>query len=179
MLKTDNTLVLIVDIQERLIPALNEAVSFVSACRRFITGAQLLNLPLIITEQYPKGLGATIADIRLLCKDTPVFSKTQFSAYTEDVQAALKKMPAIQNIILLGCETHICILQTVLDLRAQNYSVYLPQECLSSRTLANKNNGIAQITQTGAIVSNIESLLFQLLQDAKHPQFKALSKLIQ
>ncbi|XXQ67456.1 isochorismatase family protein [Neisseriaceae bacterium B1] len=178
MLNPKETLLLVVDIQERLIPMLHQAEHFIAASRRIIEGAQLLELPIILTEQYPKGLGYTVNDIKLVSKDAPVYEKTQFSAYTPYIQAALKEK-AIQNIILIGCETHICILQTALDLRAQGYQVYLPQDCLTSRTLDNKNNGLAQAVQAGAIVSNVESVLFQILHDAKHPQFKAISKLIQ
>ncbi|MDO4434420.1 MAG: isochorismatase family protein [Alysiella sp.] len=177
-LNQKNTLVLVVDIQERLMPVLYEATVFAAACRRLLTGAELLELPVIVTEQYPKGLGQTIADIRLASKDAPVFEKTRFSAYTEEVQAALKDQQ-VENIIVIGCETHICILQTTLDLQQAGYQVYLPQECVTSRILENKDNGLNQAQQAGAIVSNIESLLFQILQDAKHPQFKAISKLIQ
>ena len=132
-------------------------------------------MPHIITEQYPKGLGATVPDIALLTPDAPKFSKTQFSAYTAEVAAALQQgQPENQkpNIILIGCETHICMLQTVLDLRQQGYNVLIP------RTAANKANGLQQIQAAGGIVSNIESLLFMLLKDAQHPQFKAISKLI-
>ena len=179
MMTPENTRLIIVDIQERLLPALHENQAFLAACRQFITGSNLLGVPHIITEQYPKGLGATVPDIALLTPDAPKFSKTQFSAYTAEVAAALQsRQPEKQNIILIGCETHICVLQTVLDLRQQGYNVFIPQECATSRTAANKANGLQQIQAVGGIVSNIESLLFMLLKDAQHPQFKAISKLI-
>lgn len=177
MITPANTTLLIVDIQERLLPALHEHQAFLAACRQFITGANLLGVPHIITEQYPKGLGATVPDIALLTPDAPKFSKTQFSAYTAEVAAALQSRQP-ENIVLIGCETHICMLQTVLDLRQQGYNVFIPQECATSRTAANKANGLQQIQAAGGIVSNIESLLFMLLKDAQHPQFKAISKLI-
>ena len=177
MITPANTTLLIVDIQERLLPALHEHQAFLAACRQFITGANLLGVPHIITEQYPKGLGATVPDIALLTPDAPKFSKTQFSAYTAEVATALQSRQP-ENIVLIGCETHICVLQTVLDLRQQGYNVFIPQECTTSRTAANKANGLQQIQVAGGIVSNIESLLFMLLKDAQHPQFKAISKLI-
>ena len=179
MMTPENTRLIIVDIQERLLPALHENQAFLAACRQFITGANLLGVPHIITEQYPKGLGATVPDIALLTPDAPKFSKTQFSAYTAEVAAALPQgQPEKHNIILIGCETHICVLQTVLALHQQGYNVFIPQECATSRTAANKANGLQQIQAAGGIVSNIESLLFMLLKDAQHPQFKAISKLI-
>ena len=176
MITPANTTLLIVDIQERLLPALHEHQAFL-ACRQSIRCANLLGVPHIITEQYPKGLGATVPDIALLTPDAPKFSKTQFSAYTAEVAAALQSRQP-ENIVLIGCETHICMLQTVLDLRQQGYNVFIPQECATSRTAANKANGLQQIQAAGGIVSNIESLLFMLLKDAQHPQFKAISKLI-
>ena len=177
MMTPENTRLIIVDIQERLLPALHESQAFLAACRQFITGANLLGVPHLITEQYPKGLGATVPDIALLTPDAPKFSKTQFSAYTAEVAAALQSRQP-ENIVLIGCETHICMLQTVLDLRQQGYNVFIPQECATSRTAANKANGLQQIQAAGGIVSNIESLLFMLLKDAQPPQFKAISKLI-
>lgn len=179
MLQTDNTIVLVVDIQSRLLPALYESENFLNHCIKWLTGAQWLNLPCVVTEQYPKGLGATVEAIsKVLPNHTHTFSKTRFSAWTEDVQQMVEQYQA-KNIIIIGCETHICVLQTVQDLRQAGYNVYLPQECLTSRTLDNKVNAMIQISALGGVVSNIESLLFQLLKDAKHPAFKSISKLIQ
>lgn len=176
MLSIENTVVLVVDIQERLRPALYQSDDFVAHCVQFLTGANDLKLPIIVTEQYPKGLGKTLPEIQAQTTTASVFEKTRFSAWTEEVQAAVKQP---ENVILVGCETHICMLQTVLDLRQIGVNVYIPQECATSRTLANHMNGLQQIQAAGAIVSNIESVLFQLLQDAKHPVFKPISKLIQ
>lgn len=177
MLNQKNTLVLVIDIQERLLPALHQADAFVAACKKFITASTHLSLPIILTEQYPKGLGKTVADITALFPDVTTFEKTQFSAYTAEVQAALAAH-STQNMILLGCETHICVLQTALDLRQNGLNIWIPQECVTSRTDANKQNGLQQMRDAGIVVSNVESLLFQLLRDAKHPQFKTISKLI-
>lgn len=176
-LHSQNTVVLVVDVQERLIPVLNESERFTQECRRFLAGCQLLGLPIIVTEQYPKGLGKTIPDVATLLNDVPVFEKTRFSAWTEEVQAVAQAYQA-ENFIIIGCETHICVLQTTIDLRLLNANVYVPQECVASRTEANRQNGLQQMRENGVVVSNTESLLFQLLGDAKHPQFKTISKLI-
>ena len=174
----DNTLVLVIDIQERLLPALSQAEAFSAAAVRFIEGCRLLGGPLLLTEQYPKGLGAPIEPVSRACADALRFEKTRFSAYTPEVAAAIaQKQP--ENIVLIGCETHICVLQTALDLLAQGVRVYALEDALTSRTEANKANGLRQMQAAGAIVSNSESVLFQFLGDAKHPQFKAISKLIQ
>lgn len=177
MLAENNTALLVVDVQERLTPVLYQSEIFVAACRRMISGAKILELPILLTEQYPKGLGHTIYDVRLLCKNEPLFEKTRFSAYVDEVASALKQLN-IKNVVLIGCETHICVFQTALDLLANGYKVYLPQESLTSRTAENKHNGLALMQQAGAVVTNIETILFQLLQDANHSKFKEISKLI-
>lgn len=175
---TDNTVCFVVDIQERLTPALHNHEFFSEKSRQLLQGLQALEVPIALTEQYPKGLGHTIAAIKLLLKDNPVFEKTQFSAWIPEVENFIAEHQA-KNVILIGGETHICVLQTAIELRQRGFNVYLPQECLASRTELNKNNGLQQMHDAGAIVTNIESLLFMLLGDAKHTAFKTISKLIQ
>ena len=92
---------------------------------------------------------------------------------------AILKEKQIENIILIGVEAHICMLQTTLDLLKHNIRVHIPYECTTSRNLLNKDNALQQMLTAGAAVSNVESLLFNLMGDAKHPAFKTISKLIQ
>ena len=173
-LRTDNTACLIVDIQERLTPALHEAERFTSACTLLIQGLHALGIPMMATEQ---GLGTTLPEIKSLLQDTPVVEKTRFSAVLPETEDFIRRHNA-QNIVLIGAETHICMLQTALDLHAQGLNVYIPAECAASRNPANKTNGLEQMRAAGATVGNGESLLFTLLRDAKHPAFKTISKLV-
>lgn len=178
-MKPENTLCIVVDIQERLLPALHNADSMVERSRVVIQGLQALDVPLVATEQYPKGLGKTVPAVQLLLDDgAAVFEKTRFSAVIAEVEAVLNEQK-IENVILLGAEAHVCMLQTVLDLRAKGLAVYVPFDCTTSRNPANKDNALQQMRDAGAVVSNSESVLFQLLGDAKHPAFKTVSKLIQ
>ena len=178
-MKPENTLCIVVDIQERLLPALHDADSMVERSRVVIQGLQALDVPLVATEQYPKGLGKTVPAVQLLLGDgAAVFEKTRFSAVIAEVEAVLNEKK-IENVILLGAEAHVCMLQTVLDLRAKGLAVYVPFDCTTSRNPANKDNALQQMRDAGAVVSNSESVLFQLLGDAKHPAFKTVSKLIQ
>lgn len=178
-MKPENTLCIVVDIQERLLPALHDADSMVERSRVVIQGLQALDVPLVVTEQYPKGLGKTVPAVQLLLGDgAAVFEKTRFSAVIAEVEAVLNDKK-IENVILLGAEAHVCMLQTVLDLRAKGLAVYVPFDCTTSRNPANKDNALQQMRDVGAVVSNSESVLFQLLGDAKHPAFKTVSKLIQ
>ena len=174
----ENTVCIVVDIQERLTPALSDAETMVARSRVLLQGLQALQVPVLVTEQYPKGLGATVAAVKLLLPDAPVFEKTRFSALVPEVAAMLENHHA-ENVILVGAEAHVCMLQTALDLRAAGLAVYVPFECTVSRNPANKTNALAQMEAAGVVVSNVESVLFQLLGDAKHPAFKTVSKLIQ
>lgn len=176
-LRTDNTACLIVDIQERLTPALHEAERFTAACTLLIQGLHALGIPMMATEQYPQGLSTTLPEIKSLLSDTPFVEKTRFSAVLPETEDFIRRHNA-QNIVLIGAETHICMLQTALDLRAQGLNVYIPAECAASRNPANKANGLEQMRAAGATVGNGESLLFALLRDAKHPAFKTISKLV-
>lgn len=167
-MKPENTLCIVVDIQERLLPALHDADSMVERSRVVIQGLQALDVPLVATEQYPKGLGKTVPAVQLLLGDgAAVFEKTRFSAVIAEVEAVLNEQK-IENVILLGAEAHVCMLQTVLDLRAKGLAVYVPFDCTTSRNPANKDNALQQMRDVGAVVSNSESVLFQLLGDAKH-----------
>lgn len=177
-MNSQNTLCLVIDIQGRLVPAMLDNEQFLQKCSQLLTGLNALEVPSLVTEQYPKGLGATIDEIKALTADSPVVEKTQFSAFLPEVESILAEKQ-IQNVIVIGAETHVCVLQTVADLRAKGLNVYLPLECVTSRTAQNKANGLAQMQQLGVVVSNIESILFALLKDAKHPAFKTISKLIQ
>lgn len=176
--RPDNTACIVVDIQERLNPALHQAEEMVENSRTLLQGLQALDVPVAATEQYPKGLGHTVAAIGGLLGGAPVFEKTRFSALIPEVQQFLQSRN-IENVILIGAEAHVCMLQTVLDLRAAGLGVYVPFECTASRAPANKANALEQMRAAGAVVSNVESVLFQLLGDAKHPAFKTVSKLIQ
>ena len=176
-LRTDNTACLIVDIQERLTPALHEAERFTAACTLLIQGLHALGIPMMATEQYPQGLGTTLPEIKSLLPDTPFVEKTRFPAVLPETEDFIRRYNA-QNIVLIGTETHICMLQTALDLRAQGLNVYIPIECAASRNPANKTNGLEQMRAAGVTVGNSESLLFALLRDAKHPAFKTISKLV-
>lgn len=178
-MKPENTLCIVVDIQERLLPALHAAEAMVERSRIVIQGLQALGVKLVVTEQYPKGLGKTVPAVQLLLGgEVPVFEKTRFSAVVDEVDAVLREHK-IENVILVGAEAHVCMLQTVLDLRTKGLNVYVPFDCTTSRDPANKDNALQQMRYAGAVVGNSEGVLFQLLGDAKHPAFKTVSKLIQ
>ncbi|WP_338809439.1 isochorismatase family protein [Neisseria leonii] len=173
--RPENTACLVVDIQTRLCPALHQAEAMTANSLTLLQGLTALNVPVMITEQYPKGLGNTVPEIAELLPAAPVAEKTRFSALTDETEHFLLGK---QHVILIGAESHVCMLQTVLDLRERGFHVWIPFECTTSRNPANRDNALTHMRQAGAVVSNVESILFLLLQDAKHPAFKTVSGLI-
>ena len=144
-----------------------------------LQAAGLLSVPVLVTEQYPKGLGKTEAAItQHLPPATPIIEKTCFSCC-----GALDFMAAVRHnrrnqIILTGMETHVCVLQTALDLHATGMQVFVVDDAVCSRRMKNKTNALARLRQAGIVVTNTESLLFEWLRDASHEHFKKISELI-
>jgi nicotinamidase-related amidase len=176
----DSVLVLI-DIQQRLTAAMPNAVGerLIAQVSILLTAAKMLSLPIIVTEQYPKGLGPTESALKLLLSEkVPVIEKTSFSAAKVDSFLAAIADTKRTQIILTGMETHICIMQSALDLQQQGYQVFVVEDAVSSRTITNQINALQRLRQAGVIISNVESIIFEWLGDAKHPAFKSVSKLI-
>lgn len=170
-----------IDLQEKLIGAMPAEI-VAQVIRRTVTlieAAKALAIPMIFTEQYPQGLGHTTANIAAALPDgvTPV-SKTCFSSCgAQAVQAQLAD-PQRRQVILVGMETHVCVLQTALELHLQGMHVFVVQDAVCSRHQSNYQNALQRLQQAGVIITNTESVLFEWLRDANHPQFKTLSKLI-
>jgi hypothetical protein len=141
--------------------------------------AALLGVPVLVTEQYPKGLGNTVGEIsRVLPDDTRRFEKTCFSACgASDFLANLHSNQRSQ-VVLIGMETHVCILQTAFDLLAADFEVFVVEDGVCSRVDEHKANALERMARAGVTVTNLESVLFEWLGDAAHPHFKAISALI-
>lgn len=176
-LNKEDAIVLVIDIQEKLMPAIFEKEELVSKSKILISGAKVLEVPVFVTEQYPKGLGETIGELNTLIEDDPIFEKISYTCCTNEVMEYLEKTKRKQ-VIITGVETHICVYQTVRDLLNHGYSVFVASDAVSSRTLANKQNGLELMKDMGAVISNTETLLFDMLKVAGTPEFKAISKLV-
>jgi len=176
---SDAVLVLI-DIQQKLVAAMAEPVGdkVIEEVSILLKAAELLAIPVLVTEQYPKGLGATLPALTAQLNDFNPIEKTCFSCTQSAAFMAALQQSGRRQVILTGMETHICVLQTALDLHAQGYAVFVIEEAVSSRRKSHQLNGLARMQAAGVTVINIESALFEWLGDAKHPHFKALSKLI-
>ena len=176
-LNREDAALFIVDIQEKLTLAMEYGKDVVKNTNFLIAVAKTFELPIIITEQYPKGLGPTVEDLNKNLKGYPVFSKTTFTAITDEVKEELEKLGKKQ-IILTGMETHVCVYQTARDLISMGFEVFLARDAVCSRTNDNCSSGVSLINELGAVVSNTESIYFDLLQDSKSPYFKELQKFI-
>ncbi|OIO57554.1 MAG: hydrolase [Alphaproteobacteria bacterium CG_4_10_14_0_2_um_filter_63_37] len=174
-------LLVVVDIQERLASAMPETERLrveVNAVR-LIRGAQLLAVPIVGTRQYPKGLGPFTAPIQdALSGHAQVVDKTSFSCCGEDGFSAAVAAQARQQIVLCGMESHVCVLQTATELLERGHVVFVAADAVCSRDRANRRNALTRMRQSGVIVTNTESILFEWLRDARHDRFKAISALV-
>jgi len=176
-----DSVLVIVDIQERLaaamVPAARQAV--VRNTRILIRAAACLGVPVLATEQYPKGLGPTVAElIEELPGGAPRLEKTCFScAGAEPFSTALGASGRSQ-VILSGMEAHVCVLQSALDLRAAGREVFVVEDACCSRKQESHTNAMDRLRAAGIVVTNTESVLFEWLRHARHEQFKAISALL-
>lgn len=173
MLNTDNTTILCIDIQDKLVKMLNNAEEIKSNAIKLMKAASILNIDTIITEQYPKGLGSTIEEIRNIT-DFKTIEKTSFSALQTPEFPEIKT----EHIVIFGIETHICVYQTALDLMENGKIVHVVSDCSSSRTEFNHKTALYALGQKGAVAESLEMILFQFLKSSHHPDFKEIQALI-
>lgn len=176
-LNKDNTVLLIIDIQEKLASIMKYKEQVIDNTKILITAAKEMDMPIIITEQYPKGIGPTVSEIKDSVENSKIFEKTSFTAYTDEVKEALEATGR-KKVIITGMETHICVFQTVRDLVDNGYEVFVARDAVCSRRKENFLNGLELIKDVGAVISNTEAIIFDLLKRAGTPEFKILSKLI-
>ena len=178
LLRRDDTLLLIVDIQTKLLNVMFEKERLVSNCRKLIKACKLLEIPTVMTEQYPKGMGSTNPQILEVLGDEGAIEKLSFSCcgvsdFNQKIRDSGKK-----QIVVIGIEAHVCILQTVHDLLQEKYLVYIPYDAVSSRKEPDYKNALDRMRQAGAVIGSVESVIFELLEKAGTPIFKEVSKLI-
>lgn len=171
----------VMDVQQKLTAVMPNGVRERVTARItvLLTAAKTLGLPIIITEQYPKGLGQTeLVLTEQLDETVPVIEKTAFSAMRAEGFAQHIEQSGRKQIVLMGMETHICILQTALDMQAAGYQVFVVEDAVSSRSKANQYNALQRLRRSGVIITNVESVFFEWLEDASRAEFKTLAKLI-
>jgi len=178
-LELGRTALAIIDMQESFRGPVSDFAETAARIALVAHAAQLLNVPIIVTEQYPKGLGHTANEIRAVLPSTiEVIEKTAFSSCGAQSFAAQLERAGARHVLVCGIEAHVCVNQTVHDLLARGYKVHLLTDCIASRALSNKHVALNKMQQSGALPSSIEMALFELMRDARHEQFKAIQNLI-
>ena len=174
-----DTALVVIDLQERLAPAMADFEPCADRAEMLLKGAAELKLDTIVTEQYPKGLGATLPRFaELLPENTPVIAKTGFSAFEEPAFRTSLAARTRKTLIFCGVESHVCVLQSLLDAIERGFEVYLAADAVTSRKLPDRDLALQTARAAGALVVSSEALLFMMLRDAKNPAFKAISKLV-
>jgi nicotinamidase-related amidase len=175
LLDRSRSTLVVIDVQEKLLPAVCDGPRLVDDLVTLVRGAGELGVPLVVTEQYPKGLGPTVAPLRSLLP-API-EKLRMSACR-----ALGWPPASGNdrwqVVLCGLETHVCVLQTALDLVSLGYQVFVPVDAVSCRFAVDGEIALRRMTAAGITLTTIEGALFEWLESAEAPEFKAISRLV-
>lgn len=175
ILNQENCLMLVIDVQEKLLNAVFNKEEVEKKSRILAKTTEILNIPIIVTEQYPQGLGETIEGIKDSAK---VFIKTAFNALNDESLVNDLKTYNKKQIIIFGIETHICVHQTVDALIENGFDVTVVRDACGSRSELEYQSGLACMKQNGANIKTTEMVLFELLKSAKHPNFKEIQALI-
>lgn len=176
---TENSAFLFIDVQEKLVAMLKEKIQIKCAKKAEIlaSAAKILNIKTILTEQYPQGLGSTIAQVKYnLSEQTKTFEKVTFNALlTDGVKEALGD---VKNVFVFGIETHICVYQTVISLLNEGYNVFVVKDACASREKDEYLAGLNLMEKEGAKIITTEMVIFEMLKSSKHPCFKQVQALV-
>ena len=175
-LEPDQCALLVVDIQEKLLPPIFQKDQLVRNSKLLIRAASVLRIPAIMSTQYSKGLGKTVPEIASLLPGTEAIDKDQFSCFGSDVFCTLlKRLPGNRNTLLLcGMETHICVAQTALAALREGYLVHIASDAISSRTEWNWKIGLERMRAAGAVISSTEMMIYELMRSSSSPAFKKM-----
>jgi nicotinamidase-related amidase len=176
-MSASDTGLLVIDVQEKLMAKIPPAHAIIRNIAFLIDGARILGMPVQATEQYPKGLGSTVAELAKRLPQRPdkvAFSCCAIPEVVEGFQTAARP-----KVVLAGIETHVCVQQTALDLLALGFRVYIPVDAVASRFALDHDRALHRLEQAGAIITTSESAVFEWVGGAGSPQFKDISRLVQ
>jgi isochorismate hydrolase len=179
-LDADQAMLLIIDMQAKLLPLIDDDQEVAFQTEQLLRGAGIFNLPVLATEQYPQGIGSTVASVAELLAgvEATVLEKDAFSACGDDqVRGALRRIDRPQ-VIVCGIEAHVCVLQTALDLVSMDHGVFVCADAIGSRRRLDWEWGLARMQQAGAAVTTTEAVLFELCERCRSDRFKQLLELI-
>ena len=171
---------LIIDIQEKLLPTIHAVNGMIERTRFLIEAARVLQVPITLTEQYPKGLGPTESELRAHCGNaSPVFAKTSFSCLRDEAIAAhLASFTDRRQLVVVGMEAHVCVLQTALDAHGHGYDVFVVGDAVSSRALSDSEAARRRLKAAGVTMVSAEMVFFEWLERSGTPEFKQLAPLL-
>ncbi|MFT4551494.1 MAG: nicotinamidase-related amidase [Chlamydiales bacterium] len=171
---------LVIDVQEKLLPGVESQQEICNTLVKAIKGFQIFQLPIVVTEQYPKGLGETVSMIKNCLGDKQkYYEKTSFSCVRNPKIKDVLVNSSVSQWVLVGIEAHVCILQTAKDLLEIGKDVTILNDAVGSRSIYDFSTAIGEFRDAGVRVTSLETALFELLGDSKAPEFKAISALIQ
>jgi nicotinamidase-related amidase len=176
-MSTADTALLVIDVQDKLLPLIQNQAAMVRNIAFLIDGARLLQIPVVATEQYPKGLGPTTAELAKRLGERP--EKTAFSCCAVPSVVEGFRLGARTKVLLAGIEAHVCVLHTALDLLALDFIVYIAVDAVGSRFALDQDQALRRLEQAGAILTTAETAVFEWVGGAGHAQFKAVSQLVQ
>ena len=179
-MNANDTALLVVDVQEKLVPHILNHSSMVWNIERLLKAANLLNVEVRVSEQYPKGLGKTVSALTgHLCENDLVAEKTMFSC--RECEPVFQDLAnnGIHNILVCGIETHVCVAQTSLDLIAQGFNVFLCVDAVGSRSQLDHQTAIRRLENSGVTITTAEATMFEWCEHSKNEVFKEVSKLVQ
>lgn len=176
LLDRNDSVLLLVDVQEKLVPAVLESEAFIARCEWLLKLAHKMNVPVLISEQYPKGLGPTIEVLRSYIKPTDCIEKIHFSCMQQPEYNSRLQTLNKNQLIVIGIEAHVCVLQTALEMRSADFEVYVVADAVSSRNEQDLKYALKRMKQEGIHLITAEMVFFEWLRHADVPEFKALSK---
>jgi len=179
-LDVDRAMLLVIDIQEKILALVNGRERVVANSRKMIEAAKVLGIPVLATEQYPKGLGHTVAPLHeaLLEVQAQVIEKPAFSCWAEPaVREAILKLDRTQ-VIVIGIETHVCVQQTVLDLLSRDYTTFVCSDAVGGRGVLNHSIALDRMRHAGAAITTVEAVMFELCGRTDIPRFKPMLEII-
>ncbi|MBO8158492.1 hydrolase [Thermosyntropha sp.] len=176
-LDSKQAVLLIIDLQEKLMRVMKDREAVFKNTKLLLATARQLEIPVVLTEQYPKGLGSTVEEIKEAAENYHYLEKMSFTACTDDLREILNRLGR-KYVIVAGSETHVCVFQTVRDLIETGYIVHVAKDAVCSRFDLNYENGLMLMRDVGAVITNTETVVFDLLKVSGTPEFKAISPLL-
>ena len=178
LIKSEDSALIVIDMQERLVPAMQAPARTIKNTRLLIATATKLGIPVMLTEQYPKGLGRTVDDIANVAEGHPIYEKMHFSCMEDDTFAAAFRKLGRKQAVITGMEAHICVMQTAAQLIDDGFEVFVVTDATSSRTLESEKACLDRLQASGAGIATTEMVVFEWLGKAGTQAFKELLPLI-